>query len=148
MKRMRRASSTGNVAVWQHECSRSPIRKSLAMNSTIAESIYRRDRWTCQYCGLDGAIDFTAWQSLSLDYLLPEGHARRDHPEFIVVACAHCNTMLAEFFKIARSRGETFESPNADDLLRSRRDFLCPRLIALKVYWKKATTWLLTRWRS
>jgi hypothetical protein len=115
------------------------------MNTTSAESIYRRDRWTCQYCGLDGLADFTAWRSLSLDYLLPEGHARRDDPRFIVVACTHCNTMLGQYFKIATSRGETFESPNAEDLLTSRRNFLCPRLAALKVHWQKATTWLLAK---
>jgi hypothetical protein len=119
-----------------------------AMNSTTAESIYRRDKWTCQYCGLDGRESFTSWRSLSLDHLLPEGHTRRDDPEFIVIACTHCNTMLGQYFKVAISKGETFENRDATDLLKSRRDFLCPRLANLKAYWRKATTWLLTGRRS
>lgn len=114
------------------------------MDSVTAESIGRRHQWTCQYCGLDGRESFTAWQSLSLDYLLPESHARRDEPEFIVVACAHCSTMLGHYFEVAMARGETFDRPNAADLLRSRKDYLCPRLAELKAYWRKATSWLLT----
>jgi hypothetical protein len=108
------------------------------MNPTTAESIYRRDNWTCQYCALDGRGSFTAWRSLSFDYLLPPGHARRDDPDFIVIACSHCNIMLAPHFKSVTARGETFASPKREALLKARRDFLTPRLDKLRAYWQRA----------
>ncbi len=40
---------------------------------------HRRDDWTCVYCGLDGRESFWAWLSLSVDHLLPKGHADADN---------------------------------------------------------------------
>jgi len=110
------------------------------MNSATAESIYRRDKLICQYCHLDGSGSFAAWRSLSLDHLLPKGHPQRHDPEFIVVACLHCNILLAQQFKSPRLQGETFDRPNANHLIRARRDLLSPRLEELRTYWQEITS--------
>jgi 5-methylcytosine-specific restriction endonuclease McrA len=55
-----------------------------------AHPVLKRDRFTCRYCGLDGA-QWPNWLYLSWDHLLPVGHPQRDDPDFIVAACRFCN---------------------------------------------------------
>jgi hypothetical protein len=53
-------------------------------------AVLKRDFWTCQYCGLDGKV-WPKWLFLSIDHLLPVGHANPANPDFIVTACVSCN---------------------------------------------------------
>jgi 5-methylcytosine-specific restriction endonuclease McrA len=55
-----------------------------------AHATFKRDRFTCRYCGLDGS-QWPEWLTLSWDHLLPKGHPQRDDPAFIVTACGFCN---------------------------------------------------------
>jgi hypothetical protein len=55
-----------------------------------AHAVFRRDGFTCRYCGLDGTI-WPNWLYLSWDHLLPVGHPQRNDPTYIVAACRFCN---------------------------------------------------------
>lgn len=105
-----------------------------------AEQVFRRDRFICQYCSVDGTTNFAAWQSLTWDHLLPHRHPnRRDH-EFIVTACQPCNAMLSRYFEHARATGEKFDTPNRQRLLEARRRYIKPRLNERKSYWQETVS--------
>ncbi len=54
--------------------------------------VLKRDAFVCVYCGWDGKV-WPNWLYLSQDHLLPNGHPRRDDPDYIVTACLFCNTL-------------------------------------------------------
>ncbi|MBI4547526.1 MAG: hypothetical protein HY707_06090 [Ignavibacteriae bacterium] len=56
----------------------------------LTHAILARDGFKCVYCGLEGS-ELSHWLHLSVDHLLPKGHANRENPEFVVTACRFCN---------------------------------------------------------
>ena len=62
---------------------RIPISK-IMMHKPSREMIYKRDEYTCQYCG--------AISKLTIDHVIPKSKGGRDSWENLVVACSSCNT--------------------------------------------------------
>lgn len=98
------------------------------------EEVYRRDQWICQYCGVDGRAQFAAWMSLSWDHLLPENHEHRDEPQYIVSACAHCNSMLSKYFEQAKKEDYTGDLCR-DELVERRRRYMAESMQTYFSYW-------------
>ena len=116
-------------------------RREVSMTTTPAwaiggEPVYKRDLWTCQYCGLDGKASFAAWQALTWDHLLPRGHHQRDVLEFIVTSCASCNTMLSRYVLSEDLPPGDLDSTAKSMLLEARHTFLKPRLLQRRTYWQ------------
>ncbi len=96
-----------------------------------AFDIHKRDDFRCRYCGADGTKSFDTWLTLTWDRLLPQGHPNRDNPDFIVTACAFCNTADNRYFDLAIKRGLTFDDMTPEELIvqrmpcvqRARRDY-------------------------
>ncbi len=84
---------------------------------------HRRDGFRCRYCGLDGST-WPNWLSLSVDHLLPKGHAKRDDPDFIVTACMFCNTADNQYFRRAEERGLRFDGITPEELVEQRRPYV------------------------
>ncbi len=101
-----------------------------------AHDVLKRDGFRCNYCGLDGSKDFSAWLSLSWDHLLPKGHARRDDPEFIVAACMFCNVADNQFFVRAKERGLKFNGMTRQQLVDQRRPFVMRTRDAYREFWE------------
>ena len=58
------------------------------------QSIFERDKFTCQYCGLDASKDFETWwhANLNIDHVRPKSHGGDiTDPKNLVVACRACN---------------------------------------------------------
>lgn len=53
-------------------------------------NVYRRDEYTCQYCGVRHAP-----ARLSLDHVVPRAHGGRTEWTNIVTACVECNAIKA-----------------------------------------------------
>src|SRR4030066_1351922 len=55
------------------------------------ENIYRRDHYTCQYCGTQFSVE-----DLTLDHVIPASKGGRKSWENIVTACTWCNGKKAD----------------------------------------------------
>jgi 5-methylcytosine-specific restriction endonuclease McrA len=58
-----------------------------------AMKVFRRDQFTCQYCGLDGHNNFANWLVLTIDHIHPHAHGGARKMENQVTACRPCNLM-------------------------------------------------------
>jgi 5-methylcytosine-specific restriction endonuclease McrA len=54
-------------------------------------NIFKRDRFTCQYCGIQPGAD-----DLTLDHVLPRSHGGQSTWENCVLACLECNKHKAD----------------------------------------------------
>ncbi|MBM7624761.1 HNH endonuclease [Sporohalobacter salinus] len=50
----------------------------------LREEVYRRDNFTCQYCGAE--------EDLSLDHIIPQSKGGEDKISNLVTACCSCNS--------------------------------------------------------
>ena len=76
------------------------------------QRILERDRFVCQYCGLDGNASFENALIMSVDFLHPRAHKGRKHPRNLVACCRPCNTIKG------RHIFKTFEEAKAYVLTR------------------------------
>jgi 5-methylcytosine-specific restriction endonuclease McrA len=53
--------------------------------------ILERDRYRCQYCGLDGLTSFENSLMMTVDFVLPPALKGNKEPENLVAACRPCN---------------------------------------------------------
>jgi 5-methylcytosine-specific restriction endonuclease McrA len=53
--------------------------------------ILERDRYTCQYCGLDGLAHFENSLVMSVDFVLPRARKGTKNRDNLVAACRACN---------------------------------------------------------
>ena len=67
----------------------SPLVKALTPEEGIR--ILERDRYRCQYCGLDGMASFENSLVMSVDFVTPRAHKGKKDPTNLVAACRPCN---------------------------------------------------------
>jgi hypothetical protein len=99
--------------------------------------IHRRDGFRCRYCGLDGTAGFARWLSLTWDHLLPKGHPNRDDPDYIVTACAFCNTADNRYFDLAVERGLRFNGLTPEQLVEQRRPYVEATRLSYQEFWRE-----------
>lgn len=58
-----------------------------------AMKVFQRDRFKCQYCGLDGLNHFANWLVLTVDHIHPHAHGGARKMDNLVTACRPCNIM-------------------------------------------------------
>jgi len=56
-----------------------------------AMKVFKRDHFTCQYCGLDGLLNFENWLVLTVDHVHPHARGGGRHMENLATACQPCN---------------------------------------------------------
>ena len=57
--------------------------------------ILERDRYTCQYCGLDGMRSFENSLIMTVDFVVPRSRKGKKDAANLVVACRPCNVLKA-----------------------------------------------------
>jgi hypothetical protein len=102
-----------------------------------AFDIHKRDNFTCRYCGADGTKSFETWLTLAWDHLLPRGHPERDSPDFIVTACAFCNTADNRYFDMATKRGLTFDGMTPKELIVQRMPYVQKSRRDYREFWQR-----------
>jgi len=67
----------------------------LAKPLTSAEGnrILDRDRYRCQYCGLDGLANFENSLIMTVDFVLPRARKGKKAADNLVTACRPCNVI-------------------------------------------------------
>ena len=53
--------------------------------------ILERDRYRCQYCGLDGMSSFENFLAMSVDFVIPRARKGKKEASNLVAACRPCN---------------------------------------------------------
>jgi 5-methylcytosine-specific restriction endonuclease McrA len=66
-----------------------PLAKPLT--SEEGHRILERDRYRCQYCGLDGMANFENSLVMSVDFVLPRAKKGTKSPDNLIAACRACN---------------------------------------------------------
>ena len=66
-----------------------PLAKPLT--SEEGHGILERDRYCCQYCGLDGMANFENSLVMSVDFVLPRVKKGTKKPDNLIAACRACN---------------------------------------------------------
>ncbi len=69
------------------------IRKAKPLTSEEGTNILRRDRFQCQYCGLDGMASFENSLIMSVDFVIPRARKGKNDPRNLVAACRPCNVI-------------------------------------------------------
>jgi 5-methylcytosine-specific restriction endonuclease McrA len=77
-----------------------PIEKLLGLTSLAkpltseeGRAVLTRDRYRCQYCGLDGIARFEDSLIMTVDFVHPRAHKGKKTRENLVTACRPCNTI-------------------------------------------------------
>lgn len=101
-----------------------------------AHDVLKRDQFVCRYCGLDGKTSLSNWLALSLDHLLPRGHAYRDDPKYMVAACSFCNAADNRYFDLARRRGLSLDGLSPEQLVTQRRKYVMQTRERYREFWE------------
>ena len=55
--------------------------------------VLERDRFRCQYCGLDGMASFENSLLMTVDFVIPRARKGKRDPSNLVAACRPCNVL-------------------------------------------------------
>jgi 5-methylcytosine-specific restriction endonuclease McrA len=69
------------------------IRRAKPLTSEEGMNILKRDRFRCQYCGLDGMASFENSLIMSVDFVIPRARKGKNDPRNLVAACRPCNVI-------------------------------------------------------
>lgn len=94
-----------------------------------AHEVHKRDNFVCRYCGLDGK-QWPNWLYLSVDHLLPQGHPKREQPEFKVTACRFCN-------EVRNRTPRAVEGKSPEQLVDEKRPDVLAARAEYKRFWEE-----------
>ena len=55
--------------------------------------VLMRDRFVCQYCGLDGTANLENALMMTVDFVIPRAQGGKKTPHNLVAACRACNLL-------------------------------------------------------
>jgi len=84
------------------------------------DRIYRRDAFTCVYCGFDGHA-FENWMQLELDHVIPISQEGKDTDDNLVTCCPHCNKVTNGMQDLKGLPIEKILSQKRDVVMKDRK---------------------------
>ena len=69
------------------------IRRVPPLSREEGMKILMRDRFTCQYCGLDGTASLHNALMMTVDFVIPRALRGKKDPRNLVAACRACNLL-------------------------------------------------------
>ena len=88
--------------------------------------VFKRDRFTCVYCGFDGR-PFDNWMQLSLEHIFPKSSGGNDALDNLVTACRTCNSIT--------SRMKFSEEASKEHILREKKERVTRRRKEFHRWW-------------
>jgi len=92
------------------------VRRVLSVGARMAEVIFLRDGYQCQYCNLRFGSN-----KLTLDHVVPKSHGGKFHVTNLVAACQDCNSRRGNNTKI-QPRRQPYK-PTYHELAAKSREF-------------------------
>ena len=89
--------------------------------------VFKRDGFTCVYCGFDGN-GFSQWRQLTVDHLKPKSQGGTDADDNLVTSCNFCNS--------ATSRMKIGPELCADEVLALKKEHVKARLREFQKFWE------------
>jgi 5-methylcytosine-specific restriction endonuclease McrA len=96
--------------------------KAKPLSSKEGRSILERDRYRCQYCGLDGLAVFENSLIMTVDFIVPRAGKGKKAPANLTTACRPCNLIKG------RRAFKSFEEAKA---------YVLQRRAGLKAEWEE-----------
>jgi 5-methylcytosine-specific restriction endonuclease McrA len=84
----------------------SPLAKPLTPEEGLR--ILERDRYRCQYCGLDGMASFENSLVMSVDFVTPRARKGKKDPANLVAACRPCNLIKGKRVFVGLEEAKTY----------------------------------------
>jgi 5-methylcytosine-specific restriction endonuclease McrA len=81
-------------------------------------TILERDKYRCQYCGLDGMASFENSLIMSVDFVLPRAHKGKKEPNNLVTACRPCNKIKGSRVFGSLEEAKTYVVQRRTELLK------------------------------
>ena len=108
-----------------------PVLSRTAKPLTLEEGdrIQERDRYKCQYCGLDGLANFENSLIMSVDFIIPRARKGKKEAQNLVTACRPCNVIKGNRAFNSFDEAKTFVL-NKREELRKQWENKAARLIA------------------
>jgi 5-methylcytosine-specific restriction endonuclease McrA len=72
------------------------VRRAKPLTRDEGLKILLRDRFRCQYCGLDGAASFENGLMMTVDFVIPRALRGKKDPANLVAACRPCNLLKGQ----------------------------------------------------
>jgi 5-methylcytosine-specific restriction endonuclease McrA len=69
------------------------IKRAKPLTRDEGIKILTRDRFQCQYCGLDGLSSFENGLMMTVDFVVPRALKGKKDPHNLVAACRPCNLL-------------------------------------------------------
>ena len=93
---------------------------SLAKPLTLEEGrkILERDKYRCQYCGLDGLANFENSLVMSVDFVLPRARKGKKDSHNLVTACRPCNLIKGRHVFASVEDARTYVLKRREELRR------------------------------
>lgn len=91
------------------------------MNEKESYQVFKRDHFTCQYCGFDGRL-FDNWRQLTLDHVKPRSCDGEDSIENQKVACPSCNLLTSQMKFEKHEEFEDIFRKKCEKVKKSRKD--------------------------
>ena len=80
--------------------------------------ILERDRYRCQYCGLDGMTSFENSLIMSVDFIVPRAQGGKKNPRNLVAACRPCNLIKGRRTFATFEEAKAYVTKRREDLRR------------------------------
>jgi len=78
--------------------------------------ILERDRYRCQYCGLDGMANFENSLVMSVDFITPRARKGKKDPANLVTACRPCNLIKGKRVFAGLEEAKTYVLQRREEL--------------------------------
>lgn len=67
----------------------------MRIRGSLWQSIFRRDKGICQYCGIDLLSSFSTFNTAQVDHINHVCDGGKDEPTNLILCCVSCNQMLS-----------------------------------------------------
>ena len=93
-----------------------PMPLAKPLSSEEGHRILERDRYRCQYCGLDGMSNFENSLVMTVDFVVPRARKGKKDPNNLVASCRACNVIKGKRIFNTLEEAKAYVTRRRDEL--------------------------------